>query len=42
MYDKIENWIKKELVLKIDFVKNEFAIGWVWVVLILIKLVFDI
>ena len=25
--------LKKELVLKLDFEKNEFEIGWVWVII---------
>lgn len=29
------NWIKRELVLKLDFEKAEFEIGWIWVILLL-------
>ena len=30
---KIINKIKKELVLKLDFVNMEFEIGWIWIIL---------
>lgn len=30
---KIIHILKKEAVLKIDFVNNEFEIGWIWVIL---------
>lgn len=39
---KIIKWIIKELVLKIDFEKNEFECGYVWLSLIIIKLIFII
>lgn len=31
------NWLKKELVLKLDFVNNEFEIGWIWIILLIPK-----
>ena len=32
---KIWNWIKKEFSIKIDFVNNEYELGYFWVVWLL-------
>jgi hypothetical protein len=38
MLDLIIKEIRKEMVLKLDFVKLEFEIGLVWVILFIIKI----
>jgi hypothetical protein len=34
------NYLRKEMVLKLDFERMEFKIGYVWVVIILLKIIF--
>lgn len=36
---KIINYIRKELVLQLDFVNMDFTIGLVWIAIILIKII---
>ncbi len=31
--------IRKEMVLKFDFVKLEFEMGWVWVIILIVNLI---
>ena len=35
--DIMIKWIIKELVLKLDFEKGEFDIGWIWIILMIPK-----
>lgn len=39
---KLTHLLLKEAVLKLDFVKNEFEIGWFWVIIILLNLIRDL
>jgi hypothetical protein len=36
---KTINYIRKELVLQLDFVNMDFRIGFVWIAIILIKII---
>jgi hypothetical protein len=36
---QIINWIKKELVIKLDFVNNEYEIGLVWIIFNIIQII---
>lgn len=37
---EVINYIRKEMVLKLDFERMEFRVGYVWVAIILIKIIF--
>jgi len=36
---EIWNWIKKEISIKIDFVNDEYELGYLWLVWILIMII---
>jgi len=39
MKNKLIQWLKKESVLVIDFENNDHRIGWIWLFLIILKLI---
>lgn len=37
---EVINYIRKEMVLKLDFERMDFKVGYVWIAILLIKIIF--